>query len=903
MRLLTTPAILLIVSFSFALGSLFCQQPSDPPQGKPVSEQKKEEPPKEEKKPPDKFAEIIKDAQKEEGLFTVYRKENRFYLELTSDQLDKPYILAITLEKGVGEGGLYSAMTLDDFVFTFRRNGDRLTVIRKNLQFRVLKDHPWKKVVERSFSDSVVAATKIEVDRADKKAFLIDLSGLLLADIQGMGQWINSALGGSYRMVRDDSYIVLVKAFPNNVEAEAEYTFVSERGGNAQTLPDPRSLTVRLHFSFSELPKDDYQPRLADLRVGYFVVAFKEFSDDSRRSPFIRYICRWNLKKRDPQAPLSLPVKPIVFWIENTTPKEYRQAIREGILMWNKAFEQAGFSQALVAKEMPDDADWHPADMRYNVIRWMVSHDDSFAVGPSRVNPFTGQILDADIVIEANFLRFVKREWRLLVNPAAARMTLFPDPITVLDQPNWQPPQTTDDRAEFSLRRAQACDYGYGLAQRAAYGALVLSLLSGEPLRPEPPAEYVNAFLRQLVAHEVGHTLGLRHNFAGSSLLSPEALHQKEVTERIGLSNSVMDYLTVNLAPPGKKQGEYWSSTVGPYDCWAIEYGYRTVPDAQSPEDELPALQKIASRAPRPELAYGTDEDTWGVGFDLDPHIVRWDFSRDPMTWAVGELELVRSLWPKLEKNFPTAGEGYWELRDAFNLLLGEWRYKTFVIARYIGGQYTSRDMPNDPGSRPPFVPVNPALQRKALSLLDRYLFSEEAFHFPPSLLNKLTIEKWWHWGSSPTNLERPDYPIHLQILNLQRSLLNRLFHPLVLARIQDAERKVEEPFTLSEHLETMTKIIWKEVLQSRSKSLNGFRRNLQKAHLQILTSLLLQPSPQAPIEAGTLARRELKRLQEAVRRSAKVVTDPATQAHLDDVLTRITKVLEASVQITGGTL
>ncbi len=894
------PLVLLILS-SAAVGS-FAQETQQPQATKSAGQETKEERAKEEKKPPDKFAEAIKDAEKQEGLFTIYRKDHRYLMELTNEQLERPFICGITLERGVGQQGLYSAMTLDEFVFIFRRRGDRVAIVRKNLQFRIFGDHPWKKVVERSFSDSVLVSAKVEADRADKKACLVDLSAFLLADIQALTSWLSSALGAPYRMARDDCQIVLVTCFPENVEMEADYTFVSERGGNAEVLSDPRSLMLRLHFSFAQLPKNDYQPRLADPRVGYFVVAFKEFSDDSRRTPFVRYICRWDLRKRDPKAPLSLPRQPIVFWIENTTPRQYRDAIREGILLWNKAFEQAGFSQAVVAKEMPDDADWHPADMRYNVIRWMISHDSSFAVGPSRVNPLTGQILDADIVIEANFLRAVKREWRLLVNPAANRLSLLPDPDTVLDEPNWQP--SKERSSDWSAdRRAFFCDYGRGLALRAAYGALVLALSKDQAVRPEPPHEYVHAFLRQLIAHEVGHTLGLRHNFHGSSLLSPDALHNPELTRRTGLSNSVMDYLTVNLAPPGKKQGEYWSSAVGPYDCWAIEYGYRPVDGARSPEDELPELQKIASRATRPELAYGTDEDTWGVGFDIDPTIVRWDFSSDPMSWAVGQLNLVKSLLPLLEKKFPTAGEGYWELRDAFNLLLGEWRYQTFLIARYIGGQYVHRDMPGDPRERPPFVPVSPVVQRKALDLLDRCLFSATAFDFPPSLLNKLAIEKWWHWGSSPTNLDRPDYPIHDQILSIQRSILNRIFHPLVLARILDTERKTTDPFTLSEFFEKTTEIVWKELFTNRAPSINGFRRNLQRAHLQILTSLLLQTPPQAPTEVRALVRRELKRLRDAMVRWCRSAANPTTRAHLEDALTRVRRVLEASVQITAGTL
>ncbi len=737
----------------------------------------------------------------------------------------------------------------------------------------------------------------MEAEHSERKSVLVDLSAFVLTDIAGLTDWLNSALRGNYRLNRDLSQVAIVKAFPHNVEVEVDYHFTSDRPGGAETLPDPRSLVLRVHFSLAELPQNNYRPRLADLRVGYFVVAFKDFTDDSKRTAFVRYICRWHLEKRDPHAELSPPVKPIVFWIENTTPPEYRQAIKEGVEMWNEAFKQAGFLNAIEARLMPDDADWDPADMRYNTIRWMLTHDNSFAVGPSRANPLTGEILDADIAIEANFLRYVKREWRLLVNPGAGRWKLLPDPYDVLDVFGWQPPKQLNFPSQ-SNRYLAFCDYGVHLAQQAALGAIALWLRSGRPAPEEPPQEYVHAFLRQLVAHEVGHTLGLRHNFRASSIFSPDALHNPELTKRIGLAGSVMEYLPVNLAPPGKRQGEYWTSCVGLYDKWAIEYGYRPIPEAQSPEDELPVLRQIAARAPQPELAYGTDEDTWGVGFDCDPTIVRWDLSSDPMRWAQGQMDLVRELMGKLEQRFPRPGEGYYELREAFSLLLGDYGYKAFLISRYIGGCFVHRDFPEDPKGRPPFVPIPAALQRQALSLLEQYLFQPNALPFPASLLNKLGIEQWWHWGMDPFNLERPDYPVHDQILRIQRRVLNRLFHPVILARLVDMEVTMKEPFRLSELFERLTRAIWSEVMGTHPRPINSVRRNLQRAHLQILLQLLLQPPSGTPEDARTLSRYELERLRDSIAKAIPRLTDATTKAHLKETLARIERALRASVQV-----
>ncbi len=844
----------------------------------------------------DKFTELIKGAEKQEGLFTLYRKPDKVFLEVTPEQLGKIFLCGITLEKGIGERGIYSASMLQEFVFILRRHQDRLQIVQRNVLFRVNEKHPWHKVLERSFSDSVLTSAKIEAEHPERKSLLVDLSSLLVTDLPGLTEWLNGVFGGGYRLDRDGSQVAFTKVFPKNLEVGVNYHFVTDRSTNSATLPDPRSLLLQLRYSFVELSPNGYRPRLADPRVGYFVVAFKDFTDDSRRTAFVRYICRWHLEKRDPNAPLSPPVKPIVFWIENTTPPEYRQAIKEGVEMWNAAFQQAGFVNAVEARFMPDDADWDPADIRYNTIRWILTHDSSFAVGPSRVNPLTGEILDADIAIEANFLRYVKREWRLLVSPAASRLKLLPDPYDVLDEFGWQPPRE-GFHFPSSHRQLAFCDYGIRLAQQGALGSVAFWLQSSRPVPEEPPKEYVHAFLRELVAHEVGHTLGLRHNFRASSMLSPEALHNPELTKRVGLAGSVMDYLPVNLAPLGVQQGEYWMSCVGLYDRWAIEYGYRPVPEAKSPEEELPVLRQIASRAPQPELGYGTDEDTWGVGFDCDPTIVRWDLGSDPMGWAQGQMRLLQELIGKLERKFPRQGEGYYELRDAFSLLIGEYGYKAFLISRYIGGCYLHRDFPDDPKGRPPFVPVPAALQRQALALLEQYLFAPNALPLSGSLLNKLGLERWWHWGMDLT-LERPDYPIHERILQIQRRVLNRLFHPIVLARLVDMELQGKNSFRLSELFERLSKSIWTEVMGPSPRPINSLRRNLQRAHLQILLQLLLQPPYGTPEDARTLARFELERLRKQLQKGLSLLTETTSKAHLQETLVRIDRALRASVQV-----
>lgn len=877
------------------------------PDSKPEAEKKDQK-----KDELDDFDEVTKEAEKIEGLFTFYRKKDKVYVEIKPEQLGKDYIFTVTLESGIGISGLYNGMPLSDGLFCFRRVNDMLHFVIRNTGFRAKPDLPVKRSLERAFTDSVLASVKLESVHKERKSLLVDLGPIFLTDMAGLGPSLKSALGSAYNFDANKSHFGRIKSFPLNSELETYCAYNTNDPKYIVTLPDSRSLTLRVHYSLSELPQSDYRPRLADSRVGYFITAYQDFSSDEDPSPFVRYINRWNLKKKDPNAPISEPVKPIVFWLENTIPVEYRDAIKEGVLRWNLAFEKAGFKNAIVVKQQPDDADWDPADVRYNTIRWLHSVDSAFAMGPSRVNPLTGEILDADIVIDANFVRAVKYGYRAQIGRSALEMFGAPygraaehsacDVESLLGCPAL-PVLSPEEVALWDRLGAQRmCMAGPMMAQQAHFGFTALALRDG--LNPDAPVpkEYLDQFWADLACHEVGHTLGLRHNFHGSTLLPPDKLHDKTVVAQKGLHSSVMDYNPVNIALNKSEQGYYYSPHVGPYDMWAIEYGYTPI-DAPTPEAELPVLRKIAERCTDPELAYGTDEDAYDRGGPtaVDPLITTGDLSSDPIAFHKQRMELAKSLLKRLEQRGPGYGRPFEEFRRDFGTLLSPFYTAGYHLSRWIGGQYFTRNYAGDKGWQPPLRPVPAGKQREALQTIVRWILAEDALKFSPDTLNKLAPSRWSHWGQDPP--AQLDYPIVDVLHNIRWNALSRILHPATLRRLVNTEMKVnsqKDALTVPEVMTTVTNAVWSEVLSGAPRNISAPRRSVQREHLDRMVMLVVNPPAGTPTDARSVARAELKRLLGGVRRalSSKAPLDAYTKAHLDETETRISKALHASLTL-----
>jgi hypothetical protein len=874
------------------------------------------------KKFPD-FAAVVKGAQEHKGLFTLYQKDDHLYAEIRPDQFDRPLLAPMAIARGLARGG-ETRNPEEQWVILFRRVGDRVLVVRRNVHFKGgPAGTPIARAVEISYTDSVLLAVPVRTVNPARGAVVIDLGDVFLTDFAQLNL-------GAFDPAR--SHWHKVKAFPRNVELEVEATY-SGRGRDPSVI-DSRGTTLVIHYSLVELPDPfGYQPRLADDRVGHFLSVSKDFASESKDSAYVRVINRWRLERSDGQpvpvpregetkpVKLSPPKKKIVFWIERSVPDEYRAAVREGILEWNKAFEKIGFRDAIEVRQQEAE-EFDPEDVNYNTFRWITS-DEGFAVGPSRANPLTGEIIDADILFDASMIRYYKLEQQLHKTTGG-----WEEPASLIQQGRrgWpaagpdaraRPEPATLDDALAHERAARQGLCRCATHKRYELGMAVLALAQRKP-GEKVTDELIQQAVKETVMHEVGHTLGLRHNFKGSTMLPNDKLHDTAVTRKQGLVGSVMDYNPVNLAPKGVQQGDYFTTTLGPYDYWAIEYAYR--PLSGGTEGEAAELQKIAARGALPGHDYATDEDLRTA----DPLVNQWDLGADPMKFAQDRILLAEELLPGLADRVVEKGEGYQRARQAFALLLRQYGEAAALVSSYVGGEALYRDHKGDPQARDPFVPVTGAKQRAALAFLREHIFSDRPFRFPPELLRKLAADRWLHWGNERAVLGGVEFPLGERVLGVQRVALRNLLDPATLARIETNALKAddddEEPLTLTELFRNLSDGIWCDLpcttKGDRPPASSAVRRNLQREYLKELSRLVLgKPAAGAsafvillgggeaqpvPADARSLARLHLRELARRIDRTladGAATGDDLVRAHLEECREQIGKVLSASLQ------
>ena len=485
------------------------------------------------------------------GLFTYYTDETtkRALICLKPEQFDSPFFVSQTLSRGTGDWMFTAPMMWDTSIIEFRRDRHYVEFVIPNIQYSTVQGEPMARAFDAGFSDYIVGRAFIEAESPDDGRLVFDLGMLLVATnpVSYYGSWLGQSIDW------EGSYVTGIKGFPLNDEIDTRI-LVTNWGSSA-------SQEINLHFSLSAPPEEGYVPRVADDRVGYFIDQRMVYSveTDRREDRYERFIQRWRLEKANPDAEMSEPVKPIVFWIENTVPYEYRDAVREGILAWNDAFERIGFKNAIQVKQMPDDADWDPADIRYNTVRWFVSPYSSYAIGPCRTDPRTGEIFDADVGVSADMLAYAFQNWRFEADPLNKILSLISPPgwpDLGFRQVRW------DDKTNEILEERML-----GAAIHAFEGARVSTVLYARGMEPgsDDEKEFIRQYLVSLVMHEIGHVLGLRHNFAGSSATPFHRLHVGYWTRQNGLSQSIMDYHGSNIAPFGMPQG-------------AVSYTHLTLP-------------------------------------------------------------------------------------------------------------------------------------------------------------------------------------------------------------------------------------------------------------------------------------------------------------------------------------
>lgn len=850
-------------------------------------------------KPFTDWKKLTREAEAKPGYFTLWKKRDNLYLELAPDQLGKPFLYVVSIARGIGGNFLLGGLPLDDRLLRFERVGDRVLLYDVNTRFTAPAGRPIDRARDLSIPNSVLASFKIESEQDSTKHLLVDATGWFVSDVTDLAERMKFALGNvSVRFDKDRSALTKVKAFPRNCEIEALLTFTpNDRTRlSVDAVPDERYIPVSVHYSLCALPDDPMPSRWADNRVGYFLGAVKDFGRDDKENFWLRRINRWRLEKKDPSAAVSEVVKPITYYLDPTIPEKFRPWVKEGVESWQKAFEAAGFKHAIVAVDAPtDDPDWDAEDTRYSSVRWITSNEPSFgAIGPSRVDPRTGEIFDADILFEASMFQNYANAYRRYVDPQALAGTLLPaDRLAALPQ---------------GLGLENLCTLGDALSEGGALQHVAMLMDQTLPPGAPIPDAYLHRAVVWAVMHEVGHTLGLRHNFRSSTSTPTDRLQDAAWTEANGLYSSVMEYPSPNIDYTRRHQGDYWTTTPGTYDLWAIRYGYAPS-GSTDPDTDYAFARRIADESLAPGHEYSTDEDTYPADAP-DPRSNIFDLGSDPLQYAKDRSAYVAGLWrnPKFEERIVGGSGDLTALRRAMLNLLQQYGQAAGMAVKYLGGSYLTRVERGQPAERDPIVPVPAALQRDALAFLAQRVWSADAFAAPPSLLDRLAPSRWSHWGmgSGGVFAGRQDFNWNDNVLAVQSALLSAVTAPPLLARLREAENRTAEPYRLSEHFDRLTRALWGEVggaTPAAMQALDGTstRRDVQRAYVDRLAAMVTG-SLAVNDDAAALARLQLQRID---ARCARVLAAAAplgdnTRAHLSETRARVKRALDAGTDVAG---
>ncbi len=784
------------------------------------------------------YKSAVKDLKRIDGSLPVYLRKKEVLLELPEDKLGKLFLVQAALESGLDGGFMSAGMPVGGSavdVFKWQRHEDSVWLVRPRTNFRWDKDDSFSIGADRTFQEAVLGSYRIEQQDPDKKLLLVNITQIFYGELFHLQEMVMSGLGGPYQLERDKSGVDKVKGFPDETVVQMNMHFYSPRGGEPSplaallglgdnTLEDDRSAPLKVVYTMWYRKDDGYKPRLGDPRIGYFDETFfslNKYLDPDRTE---RFINRFNLAKKDPSAKISEPVKPIVWTLDPSIPEQYRPAIRDGILRWNKAFETAGFKNAVQVQDVPkSDPDYDHADGRYNVVRMVISPSSPFAaISLFRTDPISGEILNASITLDGNMVRdvmqehFRNQESVLRPQERSALQVLTRD-RSRLETDDWLLFATPEEKAREALEdrfkkfgwNAHLCTYGSELAEG--------SLMSWTSLQAVPhdisKEEYVKRYLAMCVSHELGHCLGLRHNFAGSTNLTTAQLADDKLTSDQGISASVMDYMPPNVMAVLKGKGNFYSPTVGSYDTWAIKYGYVET-DAKTPLGEKHFLSQIASQSGLPGHTYLPDEvaDRW------DPYAVKFDGAKDPLEFSDRVILSLRRARQYAITNLPKPGESYSKRTTVLLTSIQRSFREGRNAARFVGGMKENRNFKGDTNEHATLAPVDPAIQRQAMHLIVSNFFASDAFDLPQSVLDTLSLdENSTGWAA----------PLRSLIGSWQTNLLALVMSASTTDRIAENSYKSAGEYKLDEHFGSILGAIFKEI--GEDKPIKPLRRDLQR--------------------------------------------------------------------------
>ena len=770
---------------------------------------------------------ITAEAKSDPGLFNVHRIDEKIFYEIPVDQLGKDMLWVTQIEK-TGTGSGYAGSPAGDRVIRWEQRNDDILLRDVKYDIRAETKDPIKNAVTASSVEPIIAVFPIKAYGKDK-APVIEVTEIFTGDMPEFSA--ARRLGGGNADPRK-TFFEQVRSFTENIETKVLMTY-RRAGGAIPGLPGgPRgggggggaggAVTVLVHHSMIKLPEDMMKPRKFDDRVGFFTEDFQDFGDvKNHQVENVKYITRWRLEKKDPSAAVSEPKKPIVFYIGREVPDRFRAAIKKGIEAWQPAFEKAGFKNAIIGKDAPtvrEDPEWDAEDARYSTIRWLPSTIEN-AMGPHVHDPRTGEILEADILMYHNILK-LSRDWYFI-------------------------------QASPNDVRAQTL-----------------------PL----PDDLMNELLAYVVTHEVGHTLGFPHNMKASSSFTIAQLRDPKFTAENGTEASIMDYGRYNyVAQPG--DNAKLIPIVGPYDRFAVEWGYKSFPEAQTYEQEKAKLDEIVARQIKdPTLRFG---DPNGV----DPSSQTEDLGSDAVAATDLGLKNLDRVASYLVKATTKKGDDYDLLRNMYQQLVGQRNRELTHVISLLGGSVESNLWFGDADHRYDAVPGDK--QKEAIAFLNAQAFQTPASLIDPSIVSKLEPN-----GAAD------------RILAAQSSLLRQLINEPRTKRM--AEQVARDPKTAYSPLSMLTDLrngIWSELKGGDSIDVDLYRRNLQRAHLELLIGEIDRDVPSSDLPA--LARAELLALSSDVSGANGPKVTPSARIHFNDILARIAQALQpkAVIQPSGPAL
>lgn len=763
------------------------------------------------------YDEVITDeAVTDEGLFDVHTIGEDLFYEIPDSLLGREILMVSHIaQTPTGYFGFFSGGSkVGEQVITFERKRTKILLRKKSYSSVAADSLPIAKSVQANNYEPIIAAFDIEALSPDSAGIVINMTDFFTDDVPAISGVIGF-LRQAYQVRRldgDRSYIESSKSFPENIETRHVLTYEASQPPSDQQT---NTLSLLMNQSMVLLPTEPMRPRLADYRVGWFTVEQLNFGSDAQKAETREYIRRWKLEPKDMDAykrgELVEPIKPIVYYLDPATPEKYRPYIIQGIEDWNEAFEEAGFKNAIIAKEPPteeENPDFSPEDIRYSTIRY-VANTTRNAVGPSVSDPRSGEIIESDIIWYHNHLRSYRN--RLMIETGAAN-------------PEARSLKLDDD-------------------------------LIGETMR-------------RVISHEVGHAIGLPHNMQASSAYPVDSLRSGSFTHRMGIAPTIMDYARQNyIAQPGDENIRFIRK-IGPYDRYAVNWGYRVIPEAPTPEDETEILDDwILEKAGDPIYRF---ESSRGY----DPSVQTEDLSDDPVQASTYGMMNLKKVVPNLIEWTSTDGENYADLEEIYGELVFQWnRYVGHVIAN-IGGLYTNRKASDQEG--PVYEVVPESYQKKAMKFLNDHALSSPDWLMDKEILNRI------------------DYSGAIeQAQQLQGRFLQSILSTDRMLRLIEAEAfEGSDVYTLSEMLTDLRKGVWSEVYAG--STINTYRRNLQRTYLEIIKEKLNEDSEDYDEVAGSDIQPQLKQTLKILKDDIEGASVPGSlsQSHLDDTIDRIDAIL-----------